>query len=119
MSMFKRLTAWVRLRLVAAQWRSDNANIPLSDGARRCIANHKVRVRAAISRNHLNVADEQSVLNRSNALINAYARGKLASISEATVWTLDLANKLGAAAEMERLYRVRSGTLGHTSIVAR
>lgn len=119
MSIFRKIAAWVRLRLVAAQWRAANAEPVVTEGARRCIANHKQRVRAAISRNHLGLSDEQRVMQRSDALVDAYLRGRIATIDDVTIWTLDLANKLGAAAEVQRLIRARSGTLGHTSFLAR
>lgn len=119
MSMFRKITAWVRLRLVAAQWRALSNEPIVTEGARRCIAHHKYRVRAAISRNHLDAADEARVLERSDALVDAYLRGKISTINDVTVWTLDLANKLGADAQLQRVIRARSGTLGHTSCLAR
>jgi len=119
MSIFRKITAWVRLRLVAAQWRALNSAPVITEGAKRCIAHHKYRVRAAISRNHLDAADEARVQQRSAALVDAYLHGKIATIDDVTVWTLDLANKLGAAAQLQRLIRARSGSLGHTSFLAR
>lgn len=119
MSIFRKITAWVRLRFVAAQWRAAQSAPVITEGARRCIASHKQRVRAAISRNHLDAADEARVLHRSEALIEAYLRGRISTIDDVTIWTLDLANKLGAEAATQRVIRARSGTLGHTSFLAR
>ena len=119
MSIFRKITAWVRLRLVAAQWRAINSPPVITEGAKRCIAHHKYRVRSAISRNNLGAADEARVKQRSAALVDAYLRGKVSTIDDVTIWTLDLANKLGAAAQLQRLIRARSGTLGHTSLLAR
>jgi hypothetical protein len=119
MSIFRKIAAWVRLRLVAAQWRAEQSKPHVTEGARRCIANHKQRVRAAISRNHLDHADELRVLHRSDALVDAYLRGKISTIDDVTVWTLNLANKLGNAAATQRLIRARGGSLGHTSFLAR
>lgn len=119
MSILRKISAWVRLRFVAAAWHAANSTPPVTEGARRCIAHHKNRVRAAISRNHLDHADEKRVLERSDALIDAYLRGKIATIDDVTLWTLDLANRLGADAQLQRLIRSRSGSLGHTSFLAR
>lgn len=98
--LFVRFHAAIRVRIVATQWRQQSAAPPVSEPARRCIARHKARVAAAIQRNRLGANDARLVRNRSDALIEAYLRGRISTIDDVTVWTLDLANRLGA--ELQR-----------------
>ncbi len=102
MNLFQRLISALRLRVIAAEWRARNANPPITEPARRCIARHRNRVEGAIARNRLTNDNAKRVRERSDALIAAYLRGQIATIDDVTMWTLDTANRLGCAQQVER-----------------
>lgn len=100
MNLFQRLISALRLRVIAAEWRARNANPPITEPARRCIARHKNRVESAIARNRLSDSNAKAVRERSEALIGAYLRGQIATIDDVTMWTMDTANRLGCAQQL-------------------
>lgn len=110
MNLFQRLMSALRLRVIAAEWRARNANPPITEPARRCIARHKSRVESAIARNRLNNDNARNVRERSEALIAAYLRGKIATIDDVTMWTIDTANRLGCAQQLAERKSARRKT---------